>query len=450
MNSKPDHETHVRQSAWGPDPMEQILTTADSRPSRDVLPPAATPAMLETVARVDPGQVEAAAAVQTSSSMPQGEQPRPLEDGESGGHSADTSAAPRHRASVGRGWEWDPAPQVVPVCFVGSTPTVIKRTPPGTQPSGDVPAVPGRNSDIAWLIRFWSLATGRGMVAGLALMAGILGFYLVSRMIELYASITALEAWAAWAAVVLLGLCILAVLGGVAYFFSVYLRLRANRQIQIAELEELDRRTKRRREQSLDEIRGYLESYPLEEDQVAAGLLDADTRRRLEDAREQLLNHWWDRLKSSPVDWVRRYVEGFQGILDERAEQRVGQVARLVAFKTAISPHPLLDLTIVLFWSFRLLGDLCRIYQLRVGRLGTAALLVRVFFNAYVAARLDEWEEHVEDGLDQALESLPLPDLAQTLVGRLGAKSGTGLANYFLIRRLGKRAKQMLALVAAK
>jgi hypothetical protein len=33
-------------------------------------------------------------------------------------------------------------------------------------------------------------------------------------------------------------------------------------------------------------------------------------------------------------------------------------------------------------------------------------------------------------------------------VGRIGAKSGAGLANYVLIRRLGKRAMRMLAAVA--
>lgn len=447
MNSKSDRDARRQPSVWGPDPGQQIPASADPLPSQNVPSPAATPAIEGRVAQLDSTRAEGGEASQCPTSELNAEQPRPQGGGASGGDPGSEAALPQPAASRGRGWEWDPAPHAAAVDSVGSTPTVIERRLPGSQAVDEESL---RDSEFAWLTKLWLLATGRGVVAGLALMTGILGFYLVSRVIELYASIAALDAWAAWVAVVLLGLCVLAVLSGMAYFFFVYLRLRANRQIQLAELEQLDRRTERRGEQSLDEIRGYLESYPLGDSPETAKLFDADTRRRLEEARERLLNHWWDRLKSSPVDWVHRYVEGFQSILDEQAEQWVGQVARLVAFKTAISPHPLLDLTIVLFWSFRLLGDLCRIYQLRIGRLGTAALLVRIFFNAYVAARLDEWEEHVEDGLDQALENLPLPDLAQTLVGRIGAKSGTGLANYFLIRRLGKRAKQMLALVAAK
>jgi putative membrane protein len=129
---------------------------------------------------------------------------------------------------------------------------------------------------------------------------------------------------------------------------------------------------------------------------------------------------------------------------------RVGEVARIVAFKTAVSPNGLLDASIVLFWSFKLLGDLCRIYNLAVGPLATALLLLRVVVNAYVAVRIDAWEEYADDTLENVMENLPISDVGKRIVGRISVKSGTGLANYLLVRRLGKHAIGLLRPVARR
>src|SRR4029079_9815871 len=48
-----------------------------------------------------------------------------------------------------------------------------------------------------------------------------------------------------------------------------------------------------------------------------------------------------------------------------------------------------------------LLSALCVIYNLRAGRAGTAVLLGRVFFNAYLAGQGTEWEKLAEDQYDQ-------------------------------------------------
>ena len=82
--------------------------------------------------------------------------------------------------------------------------------------------------------------------------------------------------------------------------------------------------------------------------------------------------------------------------------------------------------------------------RLRVGTFGTAALLTRVIFHAYIAGRLDELEAPAEEGIDSVLGYLPVPDVARSIIGRVGAKSGAGLANYFLVRRLGNKAVALL------
>ena len=94
------------------------------------------------------------------------------------------------------------------------------------------------------------------------------------------------------------------------------------------------------------------------------------------------------------------------------------------------------------YWCFVLLRDLCRIYNVRIGSFGTAALLWRAFFSAYVAGKLQDWEEHAGDTIESMLDGLP--EIGRDLVGKVAAKSGMGLANYFMVRRLGKRAIALL------
>jgi uncharacterized membrane protein YcjF (UPF0283 family) len=62
--------------------------------------------------------------------------------------------------------------------------------------------------------------------------------------------------------------------------------------------------------------------------------------------------------------------------------------ARRTAFGTAVAPNAVADTGLTLYFSFALLADLCTIYNLRAGRLGTMVLLTRVFFNSYLAGQM--------------------------------------------------------------
>lgn len=335
----------------------------------------------------------------------------------------------------------DPAPPARRAENASATPSVSIRADWSLRHSGRLPDS-SRTDFLAWK-RLWGALTGPAVIAAMSLLFGILGFFVATRLLELYATIASLSPWEAWCAILLLGLFVGAILVAGGYFVLAYQRLRRNRQVQLDELTALSQRTSSRRQETMESLAAYLEAYGLEDSARAVPINDT-TRQELLEAKRQLLGEWRLRLKRMPDLWVARYVEAFQNKLDEEASERVAQAATLVAFKTAVSPNPLADTAIVLFWSFKLLGDLCRIYNLRLGAFGTAALLSRVFFVAYVAGRLDEWEEHAEENLEGVLDHLPAPDLAKNIVGRIGAKTGAGLANYFLVRRLGKRAIEML------
>jgi uncharacterized membrane protein YcjF (UPF0283 family) len=148
--------------------------------------------------------------------------------------------------------------------------------------------------------------------------------------------------------------------------------------------------------------------------------------------------------------WFEEYGTEFQKHLDDAAFRRVGDCAEWVGWKTAFAPHPLVDVIITSYWSFVMLRDLCVIYNVRVGSLGTLALLWRAFFNTYVAGRLEATESYAEAQLDKAVhEYLPgledfLPGVARKGLEKIAVKAGVGIANLLLIRRLGKKAISML------
>ena len=91
----------------------------------------------------------------------------------------------------------------------------------------------------------------------------------------------------------------------------------------------------------------------------------------------------------------------FQGELDTAAEARIRYWGSRIWVVTAVAPNTFVDSGATLFYTFSMLTDLCQIYNLRAGRTGTAVLLGRVFFNAYLAGQGTEWEKLAEDQYDQ-------------------------------------------------
>jgi putative membrane protein len=242
-----------------------------------------------------------------------------------------------------------------------------------------------------------------------------------------------------------------------------YARLRRNRQVRLADLDCLSKRAELRktarakRKEAQAILCAYVQGYPLagsappsspyqaQQGNLHGGVawskyLAAEQIRQLRSAQRRLGN---PACRGSLDQWLQQYRETFQSILDAAAERRVHECATWVGWKTAISPNSLVDTMITLYWSFILLRDLCVIYNLRVGGFGTGILLGQVFFNAYIAGRLNEWEEHAEETFKTAVEDY-LPGFGRKLVGKFAAKTGAGLANYFLVKRLGKRAIGML------
>ena len=287
--------------------------------------------------------------------------------------------------------------------------------------------------------------------------AGALGLFLYSQTLSILANLATQPDWIQYVGYAGLALCGGAVLFAMTRLMIVYVKLRRNRQLRIAGLEELHQRTRLRwlahakAAQARDLLSRYIREFPLQTDKqrknlLAMGFTD-DSLIALAKTSAELL----DPAKfSSTPEWFERFRVGYQTQLDVAAEIRVKYWARRSGLTTAVSPNGLIDSAASLYFGFAMLTDLCKIYNLRAGRTGTAVLLGRVFFNSYLAGQLNEWEKITEEQLNQLVNAGgPLYELtASRVFSKAGAKVTSGILNYYLLNRLGKFACRLLRPVA--
>jgi putative membrane protein len=283
--------------------------------------------------------------------------------------------------------------------------------------------------------------------------AGLLGLFLFNQVASAITAINTLPETMRWAGWAFFGLLTLAVAYAVVRLGVMYVRLRRNKQLRLQGLVELEKRTHLRwlinakRHEAYTQLEQYMREYPVESDKdrkrlARVGLSGGDLAAMVR-AREKLM----DRDRWADTDaWFDGFRDTFQAKLDEAAARRVSYWARRTAFATAVSPNALADTGLTLYFSFALLADLCTIYNLRAGRLGTMVLLTRVFFNSYLAGQLSEMEGWTADQIQQLVEPhLPTSELVLGKVfSKLGAKASAGAVNYLLLSRLGKYGCRML------
>jgi uncharacterized membrane protein YcjF (UPF0283 family) len=283
--------------------------------------------------------------------------------------------------------------------------------------------------------------------------AGLLGLFLFNQVASAITAINTMPETMRWAGWGFFGLLTFAVAYAILRLMILYVRLRRNKQLRLKGLQELEKRTHLRwlinakRHEAYSQLEAYLHEYPAETDKerkrLAAVGLSGDDLYGLVKAREKLLDR--DRWGDSEA-WFAGFRDTFQSKLDEAAARRVSYWARRTAFATAVAPNALADTGLTLYFSFAMLGDLCTLYNLRAGRLGTMVILSRVFFNSYLAGQMSEMEGWTADQIQQLVEPhLPTSELVLGKVfSKLGAKASAGAVNYLLLGRLGKYGCRML------
>jgi uncharacterized membrane protein YcjF (UPF0283 family) len=289
-------------------------------------------------------------------------------------------------------------------------------------------------------------------------MTGVVGIFLFNQTVSLLNALASQPEWAqyvGYGGLVLFGAC---VLYAFLRFLFIYLRLRENRQLRTKGIQELANRTRLRwlaaakSAEARAQIEKYLREYPIETERDRRGLaklgLTDEAVAKLKVVRAELLDS--DRFASTE-QWFARFRDGFQSVIDSAADSRVKYWSNRIWVLTAVAPNAVVDSGATLFYTFSMLTDLCQLYNLRAGRTGTAVLMGRTFFNAYLAGQGTEWEKLAEDQYDQlfheAMNAVGVgvsANLVGKVVGKVGAKVTTGYLNRVLLIRLGRYASRLL------
>lgn len=294
--------------------------------------------------------------------------------------------------------------------------------------------------------------------AALLGMTGVIGIFLFNQTASLLETLSKQPEWARYVGYTGLAVFGACVLYSFVRFMYIYVRLRENRQLRVKGVKELSNRTRLRwlaaakSAEARDQIETYLKTYPIdtEKDRRALaklGLTD-EAISRLKTVRVELLDH--DKFASTE-QWFARFRDAFQSVIDEAADARTKYWASRIWVVTAVAPNAVIDSGATLFYTFSMLSDLCQLYNLRAGRTGTAVLMGRTFFNAYLAGQGTEWEKLAEDQYDQlfneAMNAVGVgvsANVVGKIVGKVGAKVTTGYLNRVLLIRLGRYASRLL------
>jgi uncharacterized membrane protein YcjF (UPF0283 family) len=292
--------------------------------------------------------------------------------------------------------------------------------------------------------------------------SGVFGVVFFNQALTLIQTLRSQPEWAQWVGFAGVGLFAVCVAYAFLRFLFIYFRMRENRQLRIRGIEELSRRTRLRwlaaakTAEARGQIEQYLNEYPMNTEKDRKRLrglgLDDEAMVRLAAVRVELLDP--DKFASTE-QWFARFRTAFQGELDAAAEARIRYWGSRIWVVTAVAPNAVVDSGATLFYTFSMLSDLCQIYNLRAGRTGTAVLLSRVFFNAYLAGQGTEWEKLAEEQYDQLFgEAMNVvgvgvsSNVVGKLLGKVGAKATTGYLNRLLLIRLGRYSARLLRPVA--
>lgn len=297
------------------------------------------------------------------------------------------------------------------------------------------PQPPSTLSPIS-LISLWQKA-GWVLIALLVLATGLVLLFVGSQAIAFINLLAQSPVWMQWLGGTALTCCLLAIAGSTGVLIVRYLRFQITPAIWL-DRSEIPRPTTREALEAQQTLHGWLADYELPQDthtQWERLGFTANQLKSLRQTREDLLNP----RHGLAVSWIQQCDALFLAALDDIANQRIRRYAQMVGIKTAIAPAGLLDSTIVLVNSYLLLSDLCEIYRVRAGRLGTLRLLLRITLDTIVSGNLDQTTDSIGDSMRDSISEWTGTLVAKG-VGMVAAKAAEGGANALLILRLGRAA----------
>lgn len=262
---------------------------------------------------------------------------------------------------------------------------------------------------------------------------------IANQVTTLIQTISALWMPLAWLCYVLLGLFGIFILYAAYRVIRVFIKLRPVKKNKI--VTSLGGPVSVEDQSRLEsELRKWLAKYQLDETQVQhlekLGMT-TDHIGELKKHRDRLLDTT-DFANSK--HFAQQFVKDVQTPLDRLAKQQRKHRAKLVAVKTAVSPSSTIDGLVVLYHSWQMVTDICRIYGVRPSSWDSFCILSHTVFNSYIAIKLDEFQDPLEDFLEGAIKST-FKSKYLTII-TLGL--ATGIANGLMLNRVGRRLEGLI------
>jgi uncharacterized membrane protein YcjF (UPF0283 family) len=266
-----------------------------------------------------------------------------------------------------------------------------------------------------------------------------------------------------------------------------YVRLRRTQKITLGGIDTLNERAQFRKlaAEEADEaqhlVQKYLGDFPAEPEELKRLGYSATQTERLLASRFGLMTNLADNLPSA--DWLTRFRRDFQSVVDQAADACIKRHAQRVGLKVAALPWALVDVAVVLRGAFMMIGDLCRIYRLRLGAVETLIVTGWAAVQSIFAGKIEEYTgnkgeswghdsgQHATGG-EAAANSAPdsgaatdtasdsgaatdaatatthiLGDIHVPFVGRVFKRATKGVVQGMLLWRLGRLTKRWLRMV---
>lgn len=278
----------------------------------------------------------------------------------------------------------------------------------------------------------------RILVCFVVIVFGLTLLFLASQALSLWGLIQSLPLIGRWFACFGLTAIATAILSAMGYLIWQLMRLRETPSVSLAALNQLHERSATRLsalEQSLkaaQRLEEFVKEFPLAATEVSRLKklgFEAEIES-LQQHRDRLL----DSARGGPQLFIRDVNDHFLSQIDEVAKRRIHQYSKQVGWKTAAAPTGLLDTCIVLVHSYLLIGDLCRIYNVRTTPGSTLVIMGLSLVNMIAASGMEDVTEHAANVVFKGLEGAPI---VGGVIKGVTTRAAEGAANALLLRRLG-------------
>lgn len=313
---------------------------------------------------------------------------------------------------------------------------------------------------------------------GIVAILSLAGLFVFAQTISILAQITVLSPVPRWSSYVLLVALLAGVVFGAARLLIAYFRLRRTQKITLRGIDDLNQRAQFRKlaaeetKQAAQLVREYLDDFPEKVSDLVRIKFSPEQAEKLLAARKDLLN---PAKILGNARWLRRFRQDFQSVLDEAADACIKRHAKGVGLKVAALPLALVETAVVLYSAFTMIGDLCEIYNLRLGAPSTLIVTGWAAIQGVLAGQVEGWtkDEHKswlhDSGQDVPTADKIAPpaddagaetvrqvgsaathsfgDLHVPFAGRIFKRAAKGFVQYMLLRRLGRLTQGWLRMV---